>query len=297
MLSVHSPGVYTLSAYHAGDQRARVVQGRGFSHLHRNNMLGRLILGTGVSASAVLGSQMMVAHAAEPKKTSDPKFAPIYDDETPSYQDPLPGTIYDSVQLGESKAGEAEKKLEKKVEKNVEVAHSKVDKFVNCAQSKLKQYTQQVREFLDQQLSDASNATEAYGHKYREGERNAAQVVASLKSEKEDLLPQSIYVLVTGLSGSIFARKRNFVVRAVAPWLFGAVAFRYFLPETFDNTRKLFWRYEQEQLPTLAKKHEATYEEAQKLSKQTVDFYQSSEKQVAGSVKSLRQSIREWTGY
>lgn len=260
-------------------------------------MLGRLILGTGASASAVLGSQMMVAHAAEPKKTSDSKFAPIYDDETPTYQEPLPGTIYDSVQLGESKAQETEQKLEKKVEKEVEVAHSKLDKFVSSVQSELQKYTQQTRLFLNQQLSDASNATDAYGHKYREGERNASQVLASLKSEKEDLLPRSIYVLVAGLSGSIFARKRNFLVRAVAPWVFGGVAFNYFLPETFDNTRKLLWRYEQEQLPTLAKKHEDTYEQAGNLSKQTVDFYQSSEKQVTSSVKSLRQSIREWTGY
>lgn len=60
--------------------------------------------------------------------------------------------------------------------------------------------------------------------------------------------------MVATLSGSIVARNRSIVLRALSPLLFGVAAFGYFLPQTYSNTGKLIWHFEQ-RVPAIAKAH------------------------------------------
>jgi organizing structure protein 2 len=59
--------------------------------------------------------------------------------------------------------------------------------------------------------------------------------IADFKGENENLLPNICTVLTSTLVGSIFARNHSLPIRFFTPVLFGAVALKYSLPNTFAN--------------------------------------------------------------
>ncbi|KAF8003158.1 hypothetical protein HF325_002403 [Metschnikowia pulcherrima] len=124
----------------------------------------------------------------------------------------------------------------------------------------------------------------------------SVRTVAALHNKREDLFPNSIYIIIAGLSGNILARNRNIVSRAVYPVALGVAAFSYFLPQTFRNTRDFVWAAEQRALPEVAKQQVAAFEQANGFVHLVEETAASSQQKVHSGLESLRRSISKITG-
>ncbi|CAI5757887.1 unnamed protein product [Candida verbasci] len=112
-------------------------------------------------------------------------------------------------------------------------------------------------------------------------ERKITDTLSSLHYRQEDLLPNSLYVLIGVLTGSIIARTRGTILsRLILPPLGGLVTFKYFLPHTFDNTMSFLYKLENENLPEFTKTQNLAIEKG-------LGFVNSIEKNVEEGGKSL----------
>lgn len=118
----------------------------------------------------------------------------------------------------------------------------------------MEKYSSIGRKWLYEQVEAGKAQFNKAFEKYLKVEQNVTSTVADLKSDDEDVLPGAIYILVSTLSGSIIARNRNILLRGLSPVVFGVAAFGYFLPQTYKNTGKLIWTFE-EKVPAIAKAH------------------------------------------
>lgn len=144
------------------------------------------------------------------------------------------------------------------------------------------------------------NSTESYlnlgkQHVYN-AERSVTGTMSSLHNRSEDLLPNSIYIAVAALSGNILAHRRGIVAKTVFPIVLGLGAFRYFLPQTFDNTRGFFWKVEQRSLPQLASGQIAAYEKAGSFVKLVENKAVAGQKSVESGVESAKLKLAKFTG-
>lgn len=87
---------------------------------------------------------------------------------------------------------------------------------------------------------------------------------------EEPVLPNGIYILTAGLTGSILVRNRNIGLRFVTPLLFGGVATRYYMPGTFANLLKKYDELELENVPDL-------YTQRQDLIRQLIQWKHDAE--------------------
>lgn len=153
---------------------------------------------------------------------------------------------------------------------------------------------------LRETVSGAVSATQDYldegKDKVYQTERRVAGTVSALHDRREDLLPNSIYIVIATLSGNIMARQRGIVAKATLPVIMGLASFRYFLPETFGNTMGLLWKMEQKALPELAGTQVAALEKAGSLVSQVEQTAVSSQESVSGGVETLRKKIVTFTG-
>lgn len=159
-----------------------------------------------------------------------------------------------------------------------------LEKNVNVARKWLSEQYKTVQDQLDGRLD-----------KYLHAERRVSSTVADLKSEKEDMLPGTIYVLISALSGSIFARRRNIAVRFSAPIVFGVAAFKYFLPLTFANTASFVWKMEQKS-PAIADTHVKVQSQIDSMTSQVFDVANQGENYLETGIHKVRQLIANATG-
>jgi MICOS complex subunit MIC26 len=80
--------------------------------------------------------------------------------------------------------------------------------------------------------------------------------VKTVLPKDEKLNPGILYVLIAGLSASVLARQRNFLVRFTLPPLFVVAAMPYFLPKTSHNLRNYLSDLEDKYLPEMAAQHD-----------------------------------------
>ncbi|KAI3406417.1 hypothetical protein KGF56_000898 [Candida oxycetoniae] len=132
--------------------------------------------------------------------------------------------------------------------------------------------------------------------KFNETERYVTNTVSSLHYRKEDILPNGIYVIIAILSGTIAARPRGLISRITFPTVAGLVAFKYFLPVTFDNTREFVWLVEQRSVPQVAQQQENAYHSAIGLAKSIEEGANHGVERIERGAHSLKQSIAEITG-
>lgn len=78
--------------------------------------------------------------------------------------------------------------------------------------------------------------------------------LAPPRESGEKLLPGGIYVLVAAMAGSIVARNRNILLRAIVPVATGVGAGYAVLPITTRNVGNLVWSYE-ERYPVIRDNH------------------------------------------
>ncbi|KAG5421234.1 hypothetical protein I9W82_000324 [Candida metapsilosis] len=72
----------------------------------------------------------------------------------------------------------------------------------------------------------------------------------------EPILPNSIYILTAGLTGSIIVRNRNIGLRLITPLVFGGCALKYFMPRTFGNLSKEYNEFEMKTVPDVYKQRQ-----------------------------------------
>lgn len=229
---------------------------------------------TAVTAAVVAYSTMPLAHAQAPKK-------PIYDDDEESEAiAPFAGTARPAPTPVEDTA-----LTKSEIVSGVTVRSSEyLEKYVGVARSWLYGKTEIARTQIDSGLQ-----------KYLNVERSITSTVNEIRSDKEDILPGGIYVLVSTLSGSIIARNRNFLIRGISPVVFGVVAFRFFLPETYSNTGKLIWKFEQK-VPEIAEAHTSAHEHVDGLVKDVNTAVSDSKAALTDSVHSARKFVAKATG-
>ena len=66
-----------------------------------------------------------------------------------------------------------------------------------------------VRKFTESTVDSLNSWADQKYHQYNKTERSVTDTVSSLHSKSEDLLPNSLYILVAVLSGTIAGRTRG----------------------------------------------------------------------------------------
>lgn len=143
------------------------------------------------------------------------------------------------------------------------------------------------------QLSDYAN--KGYNKLYAE-ERKVTNTVSQLHDKSEDLFPNSIYVFIAAMSGTIMARQRSVLARMSFPVILGLGSFKYFLPNTFTSTANFVWGLEQQKLPEIAKHQQALVTKSGELVTKLENATESSQKSVDSSLLSLKKGIKKYTG-
>ncbi|KAK8443193.1 hypothetical protein CJI97_003772 [Candidozyma auris] len=132
--------------------------------------------------------------------------------------------------------------------------------------------------------------------KYIESERSVSDTLSSLHEKREDLLPNSIYIAVAGLSGNIFARNRGPIARFFVPTILGLGAFKYFLPHTFSNTVGLLWKVEQRTLPEVAQQQVSAYNTAHEWAKKVESSAVEGQHRVSSGLESAKRKLASASG-
>ena len=113
------------------------------------------------------------------------------------------------------------------------------------------------RLWLHARASTAETGLDTLLTRLFDAETRAASTLASVAPAPESgerLMPGAVYVLVSSMAGSIFARNRNVLLRAASPLGFGVAAAWALLPVTSRNVGDLLWRYES-RFPAVADAH------------------------------------------
>lgn len=221
------------------------------------------------TTAAVLSSRSVLS--CEPKRS-------FYEDEKDVV--PLPGTIIPSTDA------------------EVEILGPRlvVNGVTVRSASALESALRSVRE----SLYGAYTSTQEYLNdgkaKIYEAERKVTGTVSSLHNKREDLLPNAIYIVIGGLSGTILARRRGILARAFLPVAFGLASFKYFLPETFANTTGFAWKVEQRTVPELANSQVRAMEKAGDFVNLVEQSAKSGQEKVHAGVETLRRQISVVTG-
>ncbi|KAK6454071.1 apolipo protein O-domain-containing protein [Scheffersomyces xylosifermentans] len=153
-----------------------------------------------------------------------------------------------------------------------------------------------IREFTFGAYTSLQQSLDKGYNKYHETERQVATTVGDLHYKAEDLLPNSIYIVIATLSGNIAARQRGLLAKATFPVVLGLASFKYFLPQTFSNTTSFIWKLEKTKLPQLAQQQENVYNKTGELVQKIEETSESSRKSIESGVQSLRKSIADVTG-
>lgn len=148
----------------------------------------------------------------------------------------------------------------------------------------LADYIKVARQALDNKLVVADTKRAVYAQKFHTTEREVADTVSNLRAEDEELVPNALYVLIGGLTGTIITRRSNFVVRGATFVVGAGLAMRYFMPNTFYNLTNQVEKYERK-VPQVAEARD-----------NVVKAYDSSSGKVQTFVKDARETVRKWTG-
>lgn len=133
-------------------------------------------------------------------------------------------------------------------------------------------------------------------NRYYDIERRVADTASQLHDKSEDLFPNSIYIFITALSGTIMARQRNVLAKLTFPVILGIGSFKYFLPQTFASTTNFVWKLEQQKVPEIAKQQENLVLKSEELMGKIEKTRESSLETVNSGLEWLRRNIQKYTG-
>lgn len=228
-----------------------------------------------IGLSVTLGASLM--HFSTPPLLCETKRR-FYDDE--NAVNPVPGTVTKSA--GTELEAMGPSKL--------------VDGASVRTSSTLESAIKSTRLFAAQSAENISSYVDEAYAKYHSAEKSITSTASKLHDRSEDLLPNSIYIVVATLSGNIAARQRGILAKMTFPVVFGLAAFRYFLPQTFSNTAFFAWKLEQENLPQIAKQQLAAVDSAVGMVNSVERKTKDGQTYIGNSVESLKKSIADVTG-
>ncbi|CDK24333.1 unnamed protein product [Kuraishia capsulata CBS 1993] len=113
---------------------------------------------------------------------------------------------------------------------------------------------------------------------------------------EEPVLPNSIYVLTGLLSGSILVNRRALPIRFITPIVTGLVSFRYAMPKTFDNSKKILLDYEKEKVPEIYEQQAETLKYIDGLKKESTSLLKEAEVGPVSYVRRARLYLVEILG-
>ncbi|KAG7194659.1 uncharacterized protein KQ657_004335 [Scheffersomyces spartinae] len=162
---------------------------------------------------------------------------------------------------------------------------SGLESIFKSIRANISAWYQSSQQVVDEQLNN-----------YYTTERNVTNTVSGWHDNSEDLLPNSIYVMIGTLTGNIAARQRGPLAKLTFPIIFGLVSFKFFLPKTFSNTTGWFQQLERAKLPELAHQQDLAMAKADAAITGLEQSAEASNKYVKDTVVSLRKSIADITG-
>ncbi|KAL8328837.1 hypothetical protein RB597_004541 [Gaeumannomyces tritici] len=248
-------------------------------------MAARVLLGQRAPAQLVAGLVAgsfalypSVAHAEAPSGLRLPPKKSIYDDydETPS----APKTSAPALPSPEQSYGDARPVIRRGP----------------TATDLLAAQIRRARLFLHAQAATVEDGVNSALGRALDLEQSFTATVASLAPPRESgerVMPGLVYVLVAAMAGSIVARRRNVLLRAATPAVFGVATGWAVLPFTMRNVGDLAWRYE-ERVPAVANAHVRTREVLEKSVVMSKVHYQLGVQFVEDKVTATRESLEGW---
>ncbi|KAG7705967.1 hypothetical protein KL950_003543 [Ogataea haglerorum] len=155
----------------------------------------------------------------------------------------IPGLPLEPLKPETSKVGQNRDSKVEFLEENIKRARLQLIQYLGLAKDKYIQQSEQ----------------------YYKVERQVTDTLSSLHDKREELFPNSLYVLTGFLTGVVFTRRSNILVRSTVPLLCGVAAFRFFLPSTFSNVICWFDNYERKHQPELWSSQKDLFNKASKM--------------------------------
>ncbi|KXN72531.1 hypothetical protein CONCODRAFT_83975 [Conidiobolus coronatus NRRL 28638] len=115
--------------------------------------------------------------------------------------------------------------------------------YLETEPTRVENWFRETRLEVNKNLEQANNKLKEYVNYWIGAEKKVEKTVKEIVPKNEKLLPGALYVGVIGLSGFIFARRRNILVRFLAPIAFTDAAALYFLPGTTNNIHNKFYQF------------------------------------------------------
>lgn len=140
---------------------------------------------------------------------------------------------------------------------------------------------------------DAVNSTMARAFALEESFTSTIASLAPPRASGEKLMPGLVYVLVSGMAGSIVARNRGVLVRGAAPLAFGLAAAWTVLPVTMGNVSALAWEYER-RFPAVADAHVRAREGVEKGVLMARVHAEVAQRKVYEGVRDAREAMEAW---
>jgi organizing structure protein 2 len=192
-----------------------------------------------LAATVMMGSYVFAPRVAYAESPEDYRRKPIYDDPYTSPA-PTPSTPANTLSYSETTTDSEDRKPRgptptDRLAVQISKARMFIYRQILCAENK---------------LNSAMDSAFSLEHSF-------TGTIASLAPPRESgehLMPGAVYVLVASMAGTIVARNRNILFRAVAPVALGIGAAWVVLPITTRNVADLAWSYEQ-RFPALADGH------------------------------------------
>ncbi|KAI7816064.1 apolipo protein O-domain-containing protein [Gamsiella multidivaricata] len=101
--------------------------------------------------------------------------------------------------------------------------------------TRLDEVLRAARKETDRQILGMKYHLQMATNKVVDLEKEAEGNIKSVLVKEEEVMPAAIYVVVAGFAGSIFARRRNILLRFLSPVAFSALAFGYFFPSSSNR--------------------------------------------------------------
>ncbi|KAL1918619.1 uncharacterized protein VTP21DRAFT_2641 [Calcarisporiella thermophila] len=117
--------------------------------------------------------------------------------------------------------------------------------------SRLEKISSQTQSFAQTSFQSLQSRLHSITKQWIGFEQCVEHKIKELVDPADRLVPNSIYVGVTGLAGTIIARRRGIILRALTPLLFAGVAAWYWVPGTSRNVVRELERLEKEGWPQL----------------------------------------------
>lgn len=153
-----------------------------------------------------------------------------------------------------------------------------------------------VRKSFENLITNTTNAVDNWAVAFHRKEESFTNTVTHLHNSEEELFPASLYILIGALSGTVLTRRSNIVFKAIAPLGLGLLAFKYTLPQTYNNYAFFAHDLETQNLPQLTQKQDAFIQHVDQLTVKTENEVVKVTKSVESWADSLKNSFKKFTG-